>query len=80
MMISIVPMSFLLSCYLSESLSMPSSSPSENREPSESTASDPKAETLVKAGDECPAHEVESREMCDASLLSYFLLNVTTTN
>ena len=59
---------------------MPCSSPSENRAPSESMASEPKAETLVKAGDECPAHEVESREMCDASLPCYFSFNVTTTN
>ena len=42
--------------------------------------SEQKTETLIKGGNECPAHEVESREMCDAALPSYFLLKVTTAN
>jgi hypothetical protein len=71
MMISIVPMPFLLSCYLSESLSMPCSAPPG------STVPEPKTETPAQGRGECPAPEVVSREICGASLLSYLLLKVT---
>jgi len=79
-MISIVPISFLLSCYLTESLSMPCGSPLEIARHRGPLRRIRRRRPLVKGGDEYPAREVESREMFDASLFCYFLLNITATN
>jgi hypothetical protein len=73
MMSSIVPMLFLLSCYLTESLSLSRGSSRLNRAPSGHMASEPKTESLVKDGVSCPNRE-SKRELCCVGLPSHELV------
>jgi len=72
MMISIVPMSFLLSCSLFRSLEvMPFSPPRGIRGASGFHSAKPRADTIDEGLEVMFSHVVESREMCGASLPSY---------